>query len=139
MVAILGLSALAWIAFRRVRDLMMLGYVDSAIGRVRAVAAAEDQFARAHPEAGYTCTLSQLPQDEQIWRLARDGKDNGYAFDIIGCQPTEPKKPNSTYHVTARPLHSGLPAFCSDQSEIVRSDVGGSVEQCLANGVPLGS
>ena len=116
---------------------MMIGYVDSAIGRLRAVNAAENQFAKAHPAVGYTCTLSQLPHDEQILRLATDGKDNGYVFEIVGCQPPEPKKPNSMYHVTARPLHSGLPAFCSDQSGIVRFDDGGSVEKCLANGVSL--
>jgi hypothetical protein len=118
---------------------MMLGYVDSAIVRVRAVTAAETQFAKAHPELGYTCTLSQLPHDELIARLVNERHDNGYAFGIIGCQRTEPKKPNSMYHLTARPLHSGLPAFCSDPSGIVRSDDTGSVEKCLANGVPLGN
>ena len=117
----------------------MLGYVDSAIARVRSVAAAEEQFAKAHPEVGYTCTVSHLPSNEQILRLAKDGKDNGYLFDIVGCQSPVPQKPNSMYHVIARPLHSGLPAYCSDQSGIVRYDDRGSVEKCMANGVPLGS
>jgi hypothetical protein len=137
-VAILGLSTLAWIAFRRVRSLLMLGYVDSAISRVRVVATAEDQFARVHPQVGYTCTLSQLPP-QQMRRLAKDGKENGYAFDIIGCQPTQLMKPNSTYRVTARPLHLGLPAFCSDESEVVRYDEGGSVEKCVMDGIALGN
>ncbi len=117
----------------------MLGYVDSAIGRVRSVVASEDEFVKTHPGIEYTCTLSQLPDDEQILRLMKHGKDNGYVFDIVGCQAPEPKKPNSMYHVTARSLHSGLPAFCSDQSGIVKSDEGGSVEKCLATGVALGS
>jgi hypothetical protein len=98
---------------------MMLGYVDSAIGRVHAVVAAEDRFANARPEAGYTCTLSQLPHDPLIVRLLKDGKDNGYVFNITGCQPPEPSNPNSVYHVAARPLKAGLPAFCSDQSELL--------------------
>jgi hypothetical protein len=139
IVTILGLGVIAWITFNRVRSLMMLGCVDSAIGRVRAVVGAEDQFARTHPEVGYTCALSLLPRDDQIARLVKDGTDNGNAFNLVGCQPPEPKKPNLSYQVTARPLHSGLPAFCSDQSGIVRSDQGGSVETCLVNGVPLGS
>ena len=137
LIAILGVG-LAWLAFGRVRGLLMLGFIDSAIGRVRAVAAAEDRFAKANPEVGYTCAISHLPSDEQILRLAKDGTDNGYAFEIVGCQPAESQKPNSMYRVIARPLHSGLPAFCSDQSGIVRYDNGGSVERCLANGVPLG-
>jgi hypothetical protein len=137
-VAILGLSTLAWIAFRRARSLLMLGYVDSAISRLRVVVTAEDQFERVHPQIGYTCTRSQLPP-QRMRRLAKDGKENGYAFDIIGCQPTQPMKPNSTYRVTARPLHSGLPAFCSDQSEVVRYDKYGSVEKCVMDGIALGN
>jgi len=137
LISAVGVAACILILVR-VRDLMMLGYVDSAIVRVRAVTAAESQFTKTHPEVGYTCTLSQLPHDEQIARLiVKDGKDNGYVFDIIGCQLSESKKPKSMYHVTARPLHSGLPAFCSDQSGIIRSDEGGSIEKCLTNGVPF--
>jgi|KBSMisStandDraft_5_1062788.scaffolds.fasta_scaffold404447_2 hypothetical protein len=117
----------------------MLGYVDSAISRARTVVAAEDQFAKAHPGAGYTCALSELPRVEQIARLANDPTDNGYNFEIIGCQPPGTKTPNAMYHVTARPLHSGLPAFCSDPSGVLRTDDTGSVERCLANGRPWGS
>lgn len=136
LISALGVAACA-LMLVKVRGLMMLGYVDSAIGRVRAVTTAEAQFRKTHPEVGYTCTLSQLPHDEQIARLVKDGKDNGYVFDIIGCQLTESKNLNSMYHVTARPLHSGLPAFCSDQSGIIRSDEGGSIEKCLTSGVPF--
>jgi hypothetical protein len=140
VIAILVLSALAWIGFRTMLGLMMLGYVDSAIGRVRTVVTAEDQFAKAHPKVGYTCDLSQLPRIGDIARLlAKDRKDNGYVFDIVGCQGAAPMMPNSTYRVTAGSLHTGQPAFCSDQSGIVRADYGGSVERCLSSGVPLGS
>jgi len=118
---------------------MMLGYVDSAIGRVRAVVAAETEFAKTHPDIGYTCTISQLPQTELVARLATGGIDNGYKFGIAGCQALGPQKPNSMYPVTARPLHSGSPAFCSDPSGVLRSDDSGSVERCLATGVPVGS
>src|SRR5215469_4068341 len=99
-IAIIGISALGWIAFRRVRNLMMLGYLDSAIGRVRAVLAAKAEFAKTNPQVGYTCTLSQLPSDQALVRLRRDGRDNGYAFEITGCGLAQP---HSTYHITARP------------------------------------
>jgi hypothetical protein len=116
----------------------MLGEVDSAIGRVRVVSAAEAQFAKEHPELGFTCRLSELPRSEEITRLlAKDQIDNGYAFEIIGCQAAATKKPNSTYYLTARPLHSGQPAFCSDQSGILMSDDGGSVEKCLLRRSPF--
>jgi len=136
-VAILGIGFLAWMAFGRVRSLMMLGYVDSAIGRVRGVVAAEEQFARTHPEVGYTCSLPQLPRDDQIARLAKDGTDNGYAFNLGGCQPPTAKTPNLTYYVIAHPLHSRLPAFCSDQSGVVRLDEAGSGQECMTKGVLL--
>jgi hypothetical protein len=135
---VVTLSVLAWFALRILRGSMKLGYVDSAIVRVRIVSAAEAQFAEAHPDVGYTCLISQLPQDDDgvVARLAKKGGiDNGYAFGIVGCQGSNPQKPNSTYHVTARPLQSGLPAFCSDASGVLRYDDSGSVERCLATGV----
>jgi hypothetical protein len=139
VIVAVALFVLAWFAFKTLRGLMMLGYVDSAIVRVRAVVAAETEFAKAHPDMGYTCAISQLPQDELVARLTRKGIDNGYAFGIVGCHAHDTREPNSAYHVTARPLHSGLPAFCSDPSGVLRSDDTGSVERCLATGVPVGS
>jgi hypothetical protein len=131
-IAILGLCIFAWIAFGYVRSLMLLGFVDSAIGRMRAVIAAEDQFARSHPKIGFTCTLAQLPRDDQVARLVKDGMDNGYFFNLTGCESAETNKASSTYLLTARPLHSGLPAFCSNQSGILTSDETGSVDKCLS-------
>jgi len=121
------------------RGLMMLGYVDSAIVRVRVISEAEVEFARAHPQSGYTCTISDLPRSEEITRLVAQGfTDNGYVFEIVGCEKVEPGKPNSIYYITARPLHSGQPAFCSDPSRVLKSDKSGSVERCIAKGIPVG-
>lgn len=126
---------LVYLALRQVRGSMALGNVDSAIVRVRTICAVEAQFSKTHPQQGYTCAFSQLPPSEEITRLLeRDRIDNGYVFEILGCEAAGPDK---RYHVTARPLHSGEPAFCSDQSGIVRSDAAGSVENCLARGTPL--
>lgn len=137
MIVGLGLSALAWMAFRQVSGLMTIGYLDSAIGRIRAVVSAEEQFIKAHPQVGYTCRFSLLSDGEGVRRLLRNGEDNGYAFEITGCQTLEPQKPNSLYQITARPVHPGMPAFCSDQSGVVKFDNSGSVARCLVNGVPL--
>jgi hypothetical protein len=136
---ILCVAAVAWFAFGRARGLIMVGFVDSAIGRLRAVVDAEKQFADTHPQIGYTCKLSELAHSNGVLRLLKDGTDNGYAFGLSGCNRLDVAKPSTEFRVTARPLHDGLPAFCSDQSGIVRSDPGGSVEKCFASGIPLGS
>lgn len=137
-VVIVVVSVLGYFAFRTLRGLMMLGYVDSAVIRLRVISAAEADFRKAHPALGYTCTLSQLPRSDVITRLlAKDRIDNGYVFEIAGCQALGSEKPNSTYRLTARPLHSEQPAFCSDQSGVVKSDATGSTEKCLEKGIPL--
>lgn len=131
------LIVVGYFGFRWMWGLMMLGNVDSAIDRMRTLNAAEAQFAQMHPTIGYTCELSQLPLSREILRLLKaNGTDNGYRFEIEGCQAPN-GKPNSVYYTNARPLHSGQPVFCSDQSEILKADYGGSVENCRTNGVPL--
>ena len=127
-----------YFAFRMIWGLMMLGYVDSAIVRMRALSAAEAQFAKMHPELGYTCNFSQLPStDETVRRMAKNPIVNGYAFDIVGCEAQGAAKPSAAYYLTARPLHSGQPAYCSDQSGILKADYDGSVQRCRTSGVPL--
>lgn len=132
------LAVVGYFGFKMMWGLMMLGYVDSAIGRMRVLNAAETQFAKEHPALGYTCKLSELPSTAEIQRLLAKGSiDNGYAFEITGCHAPEAQPPNSGYYITARPVHSGQPAFCSDLSGIVKADYSGSVERCRSNGVPL--
>jgi hypothetical protein len=132
------LAVVGYFGFKMMWGLMMLGYVNSAIGRMRVLNAAETQFAKDHPPLGYTCKLSELPSTAEIRRLLAKGSiDNGYAFAITGCHAPEAQTPNSGYYITARPVHSGQPAFCSDQSGIVKADYSRSLERCRSNGVPL--
>src|SRR5215469_14626960 len=77
-----GLCVLAWISWKWMRSFVMLGYVDSAIGRVRTVVAAEAEFAKANPTIGYACMLSQLSDDDEVLKRLKSGEDNGYAFEI---------------------------------------------------------
>jgi hypothetical protein len=132
------LAVVGYFGFRMIWGLMMRGYVDSAIFRMRVLNAAETQFAKEHSALGYTCKLSELPSSAEIVRLLAKGSiDNGYAFEIVGCHAADAQAPNPVYYISARPLHSRQPAFCSDQSGIVKADYGGSVEGCRSNGVPL--
>jgi hypothetical protein len=131
----LTLIVVGWIFLSR---LMRLGYVDSAIGSMRTLVAAETKYAQAHPEVGYTCSMSALPSDEfKIVEELRNGRRNRYAFQIAGCQVADAQRPNGKYQLTARPLVKGMPAFCTDQSGIVKYDENGSVPKCLESGVPL--
>lgn len=124
----------SWIWGRR---LMRLGYVDSAIGSMRVLLAAETKYTHTHPQIGYTCTLSDLPAEDLTTGLVRNGRRNEYLFEIIGCG-SDTSTTNSRYQIKARPLLGGMPAFCADQSGIVKYDDSGSADKCLVDGSPIG-
>jgi len=110
--------------------------VESAIVAMRAAVAAEGKFAEAHPDLGYTCTLLELPADELIEGLLKNPRRNGYTFEIRGCRTARVQGANPTYQVTARPAYADMPAFCSDDSGVLRFDPSGSVSKCLEAGTP---
>jgi hypothetical protein len=130
-----ALIVLCWIYLSRA---MRLGYIDSAIGSVRTLVVAETKYAEAHPEVGYTCSMSALPSDEfKTVEQLRNGTRNGYAFEIIGCHAANGARSSAKYQLMARPLLKGMPAYCSDQSGIVKYEESGSVQKCLESGVPF--
>lgn len=108
--------------------------------------AAEKSYAKRYPSVGYTCSLSDLggmgagvePGEHQAMlinpRLA-SGKKDGYAFTVSECKG----KPASTFKLTASPMdeNTGMPAYCSDETEVIRSDRGGNSGTCLSSGVPV--
>ena len=135
---ILGSSALivaGWILLSRSKR---LAYVDSAIGSMRVLVATETGFAQAHPDIGYTCKLSALPSEDLTAELVKNGRRNEYVFEVIGCPAEDAKRPTTKYQLTARPLVTRMPAFCSDQSGVVKYDESGSIQKCLESGVPIG-
>lgn len=135
---VLGSLTLAVVAGRIfLSQLMRLGDVDSAVVSTRALGAAETKYAKAHPETGYTCSLTVLPSDELTADLMRKSTRNKYTFEIGGCHFGDGHNPNAQYRVTARPLLMGMPAFCSDQSGVLKYDDSGSTEKCLTSGVPF--
>jgi hypothetical protein len=120
----LGLGLSVWGITTVFQGLLALGRLDSAIVSVRTLVDAEAKFARAHPEIGYSCSLSELEKggsiaEESIKALAQSGQRNGYSFEIRDCGGEKAGKPNLRYHVIARSLHGGG-NVCSDQSGIVR-------------------
>jgi hypothetical protein len=134
--AVLGsvtLIVTAWILLIRLKR---LAYVDSAIGSLRVLVNSEIKFAHTHPDIGYACTLSALPNDDLTAELVKNGRRNEYAFEI-SCPVEEAKGPSTKYRLTARPLIRGMPSFCSDQTGVLKSDESGSIETCLESGIPL--
>jgi len=111
----------------------------SAVGSVRILSAAEVTYTAAHPEQGYTCSLSDLADAASIKGPLATGQKNGYVFELSGCS-TATGGPNVKYQVVAYPLRvnqTGVRAFCSDESAAIKVESGGSARGCIENGSPL--
>jgi type IV pilus assembly protein PilA len=112
----------------------------SAVASVHAVNTAEVAFARAHPSAGYTCMLSELADAQLIASPLADGQKNGYSFALQGCAADTEHGPNVKYQVVAFPVkrnQTGVRAFCSDESAVVRVYDNDDAQDCPLNGSPL--
>jgi len=110
----------------------------SAVQLVRILSTAEVHYSVAHPEAGFTCSLSDLGSSMEV-PLAGNQK-HGYVFALSGCSAETAGGPNVKYQVVAYPLarhQSGVRTFCSDESGIIKSDESGSPQACLDNGTIL--
>ena len=112
----------------------------SAVASVRTIATAEITYSSSHPQTGYTCALSDLAGDQLIERALATGRKTGYAFQLSACAPEIEGGPNTKYQVVAYPVtvnQTGVRAFCSDESGLVKVDADGSAENCLQNGRAL--
>ena len=106
---------------------------------VRMLSMAEGMYANMHPEAGFTCSLSDLVNQSgsMLSALGIDpaitsGNFNGYKFSVSGCQGT----PAATFQMVAEPItpSSGAKAFCSDATHNVRTADDGRGSTCLTSG-----
>ena len=110
----------------------------SAVGNVRNIVSAEISYQTAHPQAGFTCNLSDLsglPDSDLV-----SGQKHGYVFALQNCTAEKEGGPASHFHITASPVTyntTGVRAFCADESEVTRSDNTGSAQGCLEQGSPL--
>jgi len=112
----------------------------SAVAAVRTINLAEVNYSGSHPEAGYTCALSNLAADQLIDKGLAIGLKNGYAFELTDCAPAQDGGGNAKYQVVAYPVtvnQTGVRAFCSDETAVIRVDANGSAQNCLRNGPPL--
>ena len=116
----------------------------AAASDLRAVNTAEISYAASFPDRGFTCKLTELggaadqpsPQHAMlIDESLASGQKNGYILSIGGCDA----RPASMYRATAIPANreSGMRAFCTDESEVVRYAADGKATSCMSNGIPL--
>jgi hypothetical protein len=101
---------------------------------VRMLAYVESEFARQHPEIGFSCSFSELAESSKMMGVdqrVNNGIYNGYRFALAGCQG----KPAGSYQITAEPVAGSVAkAFCSDATQNVRSSDDGRGATCLASG-----
>lgn len=120
------------------------GGESSVIASLRTLNTAEIAYSQGHRATGYTCSLSDLTGAWGVSRQLATGKKNGYNFELLNCTPAKPDGPIIKYQIVAYPEASpenlakkGLPAYCSDQSDVIRMARNGSGEECLTSGVEL--
>jgi competence protein ComGC len=112
----------------------------SAVASVRMLVIAETSYATAHPDRGYTCSLSDLAADQSNVDTLATGQKSGYAFELTGCTPATEGGANAKYQVVAYPVkvnQTGTRAFCADESGVVKIDYSASARGCLENGSAL--
>jgi type IV pilus assembly protein PilA len=128
---------LAAIAIPNLLRARMAANESSAVGAVRSLVVSEVTYASLHPHQGYTCSLSDLAQAASIRGPLASGQKNGYVFELTGCSAGTEGGANVKFQVVAYPLRvnqTGVRAFCSDESDLVRVDSGGSARGCVENG-----
>jgi type II secretory pathway pseudopilin PulG len=131
---------IAAIAIPNLLRARMAANESSAVASVRSVIAAEVSYSNTHSDRGYTCSLSDLAQDQLIPSNLANGQRNGYAFELMNCSSGTSGGTNVKFQVVAYPLTpnaTGVRAFCSDESNVVRTDLTGSAQECFLNGTFL--
>jgi Domain of unknown function (DUF4190) len=85
----------------------------SAVASVRTLGAAEVQYSSSHPEADFTCRLSDLAAGGLIDSRLATGERNGYAFELRACRAADTQA-KTDFRVVAYPVvrqQTGTSAF----------------------------
>jgi type IV pilus assembly protein PilA len=139
-VSFIPILIIAAIAIPNLLRARMAANESSAVASVRTLNTAESAYALSHTEAGYTCSLSDLSGAGLIDTRLASGLRSGYMFELAGCGSETGTGANTKYLVRARPVswnQTGVRAFCSDESAVIRQDRRGSAARCSETGIPL--
>ena len=129
---------IAAIAIPNLLRARMAANESSALAAIRTISTAQISYSGSHN--GYACSLSDLGGARLIDSSLASGQKNGYTFEITGCLPGPDGGANQMYQVVARPITvntTGVRSFCSDESNVIRTDPGGSGTTCAERGQPL--
>lgn len=113
---------------------------NTAVAGLRTLNTAEIAYSQAHRDRGYTCSLSELSGAWGISAELARGRKNGYVFQLRHCLPDKADGPIVKYEIVAYPEgpgNSGGPAYCSDQSDVIRTAKNGSGNDCVSSGINL--
>lgn len=112
----------------------------AALGSMRNLITAEVSYQSIHPDAGFTCSLSDLGSAGLIDSSLASGRKYGYIFQLQNCSSEAQDGPVSKFEISAAPLkfnQTGVRAFCVDEQGVVHVDKTGSAQDCLEHGMPL--
>lgn len=113
---------------------------NSAVAALRTLNTAEIAYSQAHRDHGYTCSLPELSGAWGISAELARGRKNGYVFQLRHCTAAKSDGPVVKYQVVAYPEgpgNNGGPAYCSDESDVIRTAKNGSGNDCVSSGVNL--
>jgi type IV pilus assembly protein PilA len=122
----------------------------SAIGALHDLNVAEIRYTSTYIKVGSAPVLPALggtkcsPPDEGsaclIDAQLASGQKNGYRFELRNRIHSQTGMERDKYQIVAYPLvrnQSGVRAFCSDETAVIKVDANGSPDECLTDGVPL--
>ena len=112
----------------------------SAVSTVRQLATAEINYQVAHPEEGYSCDLATVVRMGGLNPELAGRARHGYDFDIRNCASETTGGAISKFNIVAYPLshnQTGVRAFCTDESGVIRFDPQGSSQECVEHGEVL--
>ena len=138
-IAIIPVLIIAAIAIPSLLRVRIAANEASAVASIRRLNIAEFRYAQSHRGDGFVCDLATLASSGIDPRLSR-GERAGYILGLQNCAAKNASGPNVGYQVIARPVRAnstGVRAFCSDESGVIRADSGGSLAACVATGVRL--
>jgi len=127
---------IAAIAIPNLMRARMAANESSAAASVHELVVAEVGYLGAHPDAGYSCSLSELSSAGLIGAGLASVQKSGYVFELLNCSGGG----NAKFQAVAYPVtrnQTGTRAFCAIDDGVVRSDQNGSPQACLKHGSPL--
>ena len=138
--AVIPILIIAAIAIPNLLRARIAANESTAAKTLRLLVVAEISYASAHPGEGYSCSLHNVVGHGNLNPAMASGIQHGYVYQLQNCSPDNAGGPNTRFQVVAFPQtknQTGVRAFCSDESGVIKLDVNGSPQTCLERGSAL--